>query len=230
MTTGNVFSFWNFSQFFGSNDFKVSSTYIRNDLVDNTATSLIFLNLKIASWDIWSQQILWNALILTQQAQDLIDVDTISLLENSSDKNTVFDSHLWDIVKLNIEIDDILSELVEIAEHKRNESDWCRTQKVSSDKIFFNWLSNNDYESLLDWLDNSTTNSVCYEQNRVVSNAYFAVHDKLSYFNQLLYTKRNILDDNKEIIINNFQYFKTWHLEELITIRDLLKRYNSQWN
>lgn len=230
LATGNVFSFGKVSQLFTTSEFKNSSTYIRNDLVDNTALSLVFLNLKIGNGDVWSQQLLWNALILTQQSQDLVDVDTISLLENASDKSTIYDSHLSDITKLNTEIDEVLREIIEIAEQKRNESDGCKAQKVSSDKYFFNGLSNNDYESLQEWLDWSTTNSVCYEENRVVSNAYYAVHDKLSYYNQLLYTKRNILDDNKDLIISNFQNFKNDYLEQLISIRNNLRNYNSNEN
>ncbi|MEF2175082.1 MAG: hypothetical protein V3575_01315 [Candidatus Absconditabacteria bacterium] len=225
LTTGNVFSFGKVSQLFGSSDFKASSTYIRNDLVDESAISLVFLNLKIGNGDVGTQQLLGNALILTQQAQDLVEVDTVSLLENSSNITSVYDSHLSDITKLNVEIDEILRDIIEIAEQKRNESDGCKSQKLSSDNLFFNGLTNNDFESLEEGLENSTSYSICYEENRVISNAYYAVQDKLSYYNQLLKVKRDILDSNKDLIISNFQNFKNDNLEQLIGIRNNLRNY-----
>lgn len=222
-----VFSFGNLSFWSMSQNIRIWTEFVRQKNLDNTIIWLVFANIKLGEWDYNFHSYLWQAVELTKTQQLLVENDTIELLDSTNNKKAILESHLSEMQLATNKSQEILSTIFDMAAEKKSEAITCENSKNQADTSFFQWLTTNEKDTLIDWLTDSLNNWQCYSENRIYSNAYYAVYDKLNFYNKVLEQKISLIENNEEEILNNYEMFRDNTLEKLVALRDEINSYKS---
>ena len=156
-------------------------------------------------------------------SQRLMYTDILVYLENAADKETALDSftsqllyYQWLGLNHKMDLQNIIQEHTSIYES-------CALQKKIADNQFYQWLNGWDESQMLQWLSDSHISAVCETNARVDINAYKAMLARIDKVQLAMTTLNNVLTQNRDIIIANFQLFKNNNLETLLAVRNQLR-------
>jgi hypothetical protein len=88
-----------------------------------------------------------------------------------------------------------------MATKKQEESAKCLERKKVWDQTFLEWVSTNNPKLVQEGIDLSTADAPCYINNRIQSNAYRYLADRIQGYKSALTTRKSLLETNKEAII-----------------------------
>lgn len=202
--------------------------YIKKSDFDDWAVSTVLVNTKLGKWEYNNTYFFTNAVNLVDKAQELINIDTIELLDWTSNKLVVLESHLKQI---EISLDKMQTQielLKDFWDERRSDATNCENLKKNADSMFFQWVKSNEVDSINEWLNESVINWPCYMKNRTLSNAYMVLYDKLGFYKVVLQKKYNVITANQDMILQNFEMFRNNNLEKLISIRNELSNFKVQ--
>lgn len=156
-------------------------------------------------------------------SQRLIYTDILVYLENASNKEIALDSFTSQLeyyqslgANYKIDLQNMIQEHTSIYES-------CSSQKELADNQFYQWLNGWGESQMLQWLSDSHVNAVCQTNARVDINAYKAMLARIDKVQSAMITLNNVLTQNHDIIIDNFQLFKNNNLEKLLAVRNQLR-------
>lgn len=200
--------------------------YIAEYLLDDTAIYTFFANLEYWNSNYRTYDILLDSISEIKSSENIANIDIIWLLESSPNKIVVYESH-YNQVQNQIDImNNLLDSVKEIVDEKKVESQSCETLKTNSDTQFFMWVKNNDIDILVDWLEWSLESWPCYIENRIKSRAYAIVYNKMVFYRNILERKHDLLMNNQDQILQNYQLFKNNVLSELQDINSQIIDYD----
>lgn len=223
----SAFSFWSIWLWSVRENIKIGEKFVRQESSDDTAIWVALANIKLWEWDFNYYYYIWEAIKLAETSQLLVANDTVELLESSADKQTILETHLNEIELALNKSQDALSTLNDYINEKKAEQVLCETNKKQADTTFFQWLSSNEKDLIIQWLTESVSNWTCSTDRRIYANAYVAVYNKLDYYSKILVEKRNLIETNQDLILQNYWNFRNTFLEKLIDLRDRLNSYNN---
>lgn len=222
-----AFSFWNIWIWSLKQNINIWEKFVKQTSTDDTVLWTALANIKLWEWDFNYYYYIWEAVQMAQSAQMLVNNDTLELLESSANKQSVLEWHLTEMELLINKSQDMLSTLQDYINEKKTQAVLCETNKKTADSSFFQWLSSNEKDLIVEWLTDSVSNWQCYNDSRIFSNAYQAVYDKLNFYTILLQEKKTLIENNQDSILENYWVFRDSILEKLIDIRDRLSAYNT---
>lgn len=206
---------------------KLGTEYIRKSAVDDTAVWLVIAWVKLGNRDYTKKYYLDSAIDTLSQAQNLININVINLVESASNKEQALELHIKQMDSANTKLEDIAATLLSMSDEKKSEYVACQSQKTTADNMFFLWLNENDKDEVRDWLNDSLTNWPCYMTNRILANAYYKVYDKVNYYQSLLSSKQQLVETNQDMILENYKLFQDNYLDQLLALRAKLSQYKT---
>lgn len=214
-------SFWTVNQ-----NIKVSENYIKDFLIDDMAINSLLANLSVWKWTYSQKHFLAKWIDASQTTKNLLETKESQLLKWTSDTKVVLEAYINNIRNTVLDNQQILNNLRYEKSQFDQKRNFCDEQKKMWDTMFFNWLDQDNSELAIRWLETSLDNSPCYINNRVYSNVYENLIKKIDFYNSLLSRKQVILENNVDLILNNFELFENNQLEELAGLRNELRSFN----
>jgi len=151
------------------------------------------------------------------KAIDIFNTNIIELLDTNN-KNIVLNTHIKQIEQVQSELSDIINNINNISIEEQTKSQEYLQQKEKGDTDFANWFITKDWKIIIDGLQKSYENGPKYIQHRILSNAWKILVWKLEYIKTLIDAKLILLQNNSDMIINNYEIIKwdlLWKLLEL---------------
>lgn len=208
---------------------KLWKEYIRKSSVDDTSIGLVLAGVKLGKWDYTKKYYLDTAVDTLQEAQNLININVIDLVDDSPNKQQALELHIKQMDSANTKLQDIWATLLSMSDEKKSEYVACESEKITADTMFFQGLSQNEKDEVREWLDTSLEKWPCYITNRILANAYYNVYDKVNYYTSLLNSKQQLVETNQDLILENYQLFRDNYLDKLLDLRERLGQYEVSW-
>jgi hypothetical protein len=94
-----------------------------------------------------------------------------------------------------------------------------------ADQQFSQWLRENNDGIIQQSIDQSQKRWACETEQRIQYNAYTILKKRLAERRELLSDKKALIENNSDLILQNFELFedKTLMIEQLIQIRNKLE-------
>lgn len=197
------------------------------------ALDLINIQIKVAKWSYTASKVIKNdetGLWIIQRANQLLNQDIVSLLKKSSKKELELSKYISQLEGIHdqaIVQEQLLQSKRQDAQAKQNE---CTQQKNLADQNFKLWIEEKNQDIVKQALEDSQKFWWCQTQQQVVYNAYTILLSKLQERRKLITDKKNILQWNYDIIIENVDLFedKSLLIEELLQVRNKLESIQKQ--
>ncbi len=197
------------------------------------ALDLINIQIKVAKWSYTASKVIKNdetGLWIIQRANQLLNQDIVSLLKKSSKKEVELSKYISQLEGIHdqaIVQEQLLQSKRQDAQAKQNE---CTQQKNLADQNFKLWIEEKNQDIVKQALEDSQKFWWCQTQQQVVYNAYTILLSKLQERRKLITDKKNILQWNYDIIIENVDLFedKSLLIEELLQVRNKLESIQKQ--
>lgn len=218
----NLFSAWTKDV-----NIKLWNEYVKESSVDDTIIGTTLANVALGAWEYHSDGTMKSVLNLSQTAETLVNVNILELLKGSDDPQSALDMHLKHIEKTNEEIDDTVENLQAEAQKYMHDAQDCLAEKNAWDKVFFQWLQNNDENMMQEWLQQSLEKWPCYITKRIRANAAWYMAYKAGAQRALLEKRQNLLRTKGDILIKHKDYLEGNILEELLQLKQQLKYLNT---
>lgn len=206
---------------------KNNTNFVQTSNVDNASIDITFLWKQIWQQGFKSDYSIAQTTKLIKSMWDQINADIFQLLEKANNKSSTlnwFLSLAWANIS---DSKNILASLRSQSQKLQKISTDCENQKTQYDKDFFNWLKNNEAETLVNGFEWSKKAWSCSVENRVEANAYKLLADKLENSQKILTQKYDLLNKNKTLIVENYELFKENNLEQLLQVKNSFKNLNS---
>lgn len=217
----------------GTRTAKKNVAAIQKEYVRKSLNTDIVFDIISAHSTFWSAQgVLWAVSskggIMTipeyvAAAQSLLMIDIISYLENAPDKETALETLIAQMEFYNNQWDDIQIQLEDIIVTKNQDMNQCGDAKEAWDRDFYQWLRDVDASLMISWLENSKTWWSCQAAARIDMNAHKVLQKRVVDITNTLSNIINVLQQNSNVIINNFELFKDTQLEKLLSLRNQIR-------
>ena len=194
--------------------------------IPDSVSQIVFLNLKVSKSYVWNITLLSNSLVLYVDSVSLLKQNTLELLDGASNKSSMLLSHTKDLQKKVNLLWDTIEEIRMFSQEEKFMKDDYFTQKTRGDSMFFDGLQHNDMDLLSEGLELSYKKSSEYIKHRVLYTASYNINKKLSLLKEILEAKVMLLENNEDIIVNNFDLIKDWDLaKKIIALQKQFQKY-----
>jgi len=173
------------------------------------------LNLKASSTTEYNINNLGDSIQLYFDAVDIFQTRIIDLLENSSDKKVTLNTHIKQLQYIQNQLENAIANLEETVSEEEMKYTEYYTKKEEWDNEFFEWFITKEASIAVNWFQTSYKNWPLATKHRIVKNASLVTLNKLKKIKYLIDAKLTILEDNSDIIVNNFYVIKWDLLEKL---------------
>jgi len=172
---------------------------------------IYLLNLKISSTSFYNKDSLAWYIQLYFDSIYTFNINIMELLENSSNKKTTLITHIKQLQSMQNKLENAISLLENQVNDEQVKYEEYITQKQQWDQEFWEWFIQKDANLSIQWFNDSYKNGPIATKHRIVKNASLIVLNKLKKIKFLIDSKTNVLDNNTETIIDNFDIIK-WNL------------------
>lgn len=222
-------SLWNYNNFqILTNTESRSST--NNDLL---LISNQIYNISIQQIQIWKNitnnsidNTNMNTLSTLNELRYLYEIDIITLLDLSKDKNEALINYLFESEKAIAKSEYLIYDIESKIKTSRANLEECSKEKKQSDKGYFEALEKQDTITMQSTLETSKNSDVCISRNRIDINANQIILNRIKTLREILLEKYKFLKKEQYIIKDNFEIIKTNLAEELYQITKILNQYN----
>jgi len=184
---------------------------------------LFLLGLKVSTLQDYSFNWIAQATNLYFQAIDLFNLNIISLLDDSTNKQLTLKTYLVQLENTLNKIDNAIGSLTSLFTEEESLANNYLSQKQIGNNLFTQWFVQKDTKTVINWLKQSEDNWPKYMKHRIIANAAKIVTSKLSWIRQLLYLKLTLLESNQQTIIDNYDLIRWDLLPKLIDLKRRLE-------
>lgn len=221
----SAFSFSRMWIFYQQKNNQIWTDYSRSDLIDNMVVGLVIANSKLGKWSLDSSIYIDNTIKTLSSAKLLVNTDPVWLVANAANKKSALQTHILQLENARDKLSDYSEQFLSLSDENKNEATICLNQKNQWDSDFFNWLTNDERDTLKDWLQTSVDGWPCYIKNRIYANAYYKLYDKSNFYKWILTDKINLLTDNSDVLLENYKVFQNNYLAKLNSLSFQLAKY-----
>jgi len=188
--------------------------------------SVLFLEwLKISTSKAYDFNWIASSVDLYFEAVKLFQVNIITLLDQSNNKSITLKTYLIQLHHILNALDNAIANLTSFYTQEETTADTYLQQKQQWDNMFNQWFIEQDSNTVVNWVKISYKNWPEYIKHRIIANASKIVVSKLQSIKQLVYLKLDLLENNQEDIINNFNLIRWDLLPKLLNLKKKL-----EWN
>jgi hypothetical protein len=169
------------------------------------------INLKVSSSTNYDTNSLAGAIQLYFDSVDIFQIKIIELLDNSSDKKITLNTYIKQLEYMQQKLESTISNLENSVIDENIKYEEYLTQKQQWDQEFNEWFYTKDANLSVAWFSTSLKNWPNATKHRIIKNAGKIALIKLKNIKLLIDTKFNILQNNENTIVDNFDVIK-WDL------------------
>lgn len=227
----NLFSSWTFKQ----GNIKIGESYVQESVVDDTIIWLVVAHVSVGeneviqakrastkvykpTWPLW----------LFAASETLVQVDVLDLLQQDQDNiDELIDTHIAHIDHM---LDDIVQQAADLdfeAQEFIDRSATCLDQKRDGDRVFFEGVEQNNDTKAKEWIETSLEFAPCYINNRIQANATAYLSQRVKTYYGILSQRKQLLEDNKELLVNHSGYLEGDILERLMNLKSQIRAMNT---
>jgi len=200
---------------------------VKDSRVDNAVLGTTLSQLSFGNWSYSLDPSPKNIDDLFLQSQILVNTDILTLVKSSQNPESAIQAHIAHTEKTISQIQSAAVWLQEKANDHLSKSKECLSFKRQWDALFFKWVQQSDERMSDEWLAMSLEYAPCYITNRIQANAQAFLQQKVQTNARLLQQRSSLLTKNKELLVANSSYFEWNILEELLLVKQQMKRVNS---
>jgi len=216
--------FWNPNLFKLNNYFSSTEKIDVQQYVLTPDPSVLFLEwLKISTSKAYDFNWIASATDLYFQSVKLFQVNIITLLDQSNNKEATLKTYLSQLHYTLDALDNAITSLTSLYTQEEATANMYLQQKQVWDDMFNQWFVEQDSNTVINWLKTSYKNWPKYMEHRIIANASKIVVSKLQNIRQLLYLKLNLLENNQEDIVNHFELIRGDLLPKLLELKRRLE-------
>lgn len=211
--------------FFTPNLFKnyIDFSSKKIDIKEYTLTpqpwKLYLLNLKLLSSKDYKFNGIQAGTELYFRAIDTFNTNIIDLLDNeNTNKKIVLNTHIKQLEKIQEELSNTINNLNNIYTQEQVKAQEYLEQKNYWDRNFNYGFITKDSKLVIEGMEQSYNNWPIYMEHRILSNAGKVLVYKLENIKSLVDAKLILLQNNSDMIVDNYDFIKSnilWKLMEL---------------
>jgi len=207
----------------------VDTLHINKYVLTPNPAKIYALNLKVSSSTNYNTNSLAWSIQLYFDAVDLFQTRIIELLENSSEKKITLNTYIKQLQYMQQKLESTISNLENSVTEETIKYEEYYTQKQQWDNEFWEWFYQKDANLAENGFKTSLKNGPIATKHRIIKNAGKITLNKLKKIKFLIDAKLNILENNSDIIVNNFYVIRWDLLKKLQKLKYQLETNNYTW-
>lgn len=224
---GSWESFILFTSWTARQNLKLWSNFVRTDSVDTPIVGTVLAQVKVWQGSFYGDTSWSSAMRIRDRTQSLIETDILQLLSEAQDPEQVLQMHLGQMKQTLQDIQANVTALNDLSTQKREASQECYVSKREGDRIFFEWATSHDPQQTQAWLDQSLEFAPCYITNRIESNAYAFMAQRVLAYQTLLIRRSNTLTTYADILVSAYPLLYGDVAEQLVQVKRQLETVNT---